>query len=246
MAENPFSLFYVVLVEPKNSGNIGAVARAMMNFNIENLYLVNPCELDNACYARAMHATKILDSAQVFPSFESAVNHLDFLAATSSIESKTDKRHLRNPLYLEEFSETIFNVKGKIGLVFGREDYGLYNEEIAACDIMLKIPTSESYPSLNLSHAVTLVLYSLYLRKAALPRRRRVLSALEKTKLYEFFQQLLDEIDYPPHKKEHTQIMFKRIMGRAMPSKWEYHTLMGVLSKTRGKIKQKQGKKRTK
>jgi len=243
MAEKkPLSFFYVVLVEPKNSGNIGAVARAMMNFDIEHLYLVNPCELDNVCYARAMHATKILDNAQTFSCFEDAIENLDYLVATSSIESKTDKRHLRNPLILEDFSEKIFDVKGKVGLVFGREDYGLFNEEIAACDIMLKIPTSESYLSLNLSHAVTIVLYSIYLKKACIPERRRAIGSLEKQKLLEFFAQLLDDIDYQPHKKEHTKIMFKRIMGRAMPSKWEYHTLMGVFSKTLGKIKQKERK----
>jgi TrmH family RNA methyltransferase len=243
MAEkNPLSYFYVVLVEPKNSGNVGAVARAMMNFDIQHLYLVNPCELDNVCYARAMHATKILDNAKTFSCFEDAIENLDFLAATSSIESKTDKRHLRNPVLLEDFSETIFDVKGKVGLVFGREDYGLFNEEIAACDIMLRIPTSESYLSLNLSHAVTIVLYSIYLKKASIPQRRRVIGSLEKQKLFEFFAQLLDDIEYQPHKKQHTKIMVKRIMGRAMPSKWEYHTLMGVLSKTLGKIKQKERK----
>jgi TrmH family RNA methyltransferase len=133
-------------------------------------------------------------------------------------------------------------VKGKVGLVFGREDYGLFNEEIAACDIMLRIPTSESYLSLNLSHAVTIVLYSIYLKKASVPQRRRVIGSLEKQKLFEFFAQLLDDIEYQPHKKQHTKIMVKRIMGRAMPSKWEYHTLMGVLSKTLGKIKQKERK----
>ena len=235
--------FYVVLVEPKNSGNIGAVARAMMNFDVDKLYLINPCELDNICYARAMHATKILDDAKTFSCFEDAVKNLDYLVATSSIESKTDKRHLRNPLFLEDFIKKVSEVEGKIGLVFGREDYGLFNKEIAACDIMLKIPTSESYPSLNLSHAVTIVLYSLYLKKAYIPKQRRPIGSLEKKKLYEFFNQILDNIDYPPNKKENTKIMFKRIMGRAMPSKWEYHTLMGVFSKSLGKIKRTQRKK---
>jgi tRNA/rRNA methyltransferase len=237
--KNPPSVFYIVLIEPKYSGNIGAVARAMMNFDVEKLYLVNPCELDNVCYARAMHATKILDDAKTFSCFEDAVKNLDFLVATSSIESKTDKRHLRNPVFLKDFAEKIFDVNGKVGLIFGREDYGLFNEEIAHCDIMLKIPTSESYPSLNLSHAVTIVLYSLYLKKASIPARRRPIGPLEKQKLYEFFEQLLDNTDYPSHKKEHTTIMFKRIMGRAMPSKWEYHTLMGVFSRALGKIKRK-------
>jgi TrmH family RNA methyltransferase len=235
--KKPHQIFYIILVEPKNSGNIGAVARAMMNFDAEHLHLVNPCELDNVCYARAMHATKILDTARTFSCFEDAVKNLDYLVATSSIESKTDKRHLRNPLFLEEFAEKVGDVEGKIGLVFGREDYGLFNEEIAACDIMMKIPTSGSYPSLNLSHAVTVVLYSIYHRKTDIPKRRRSMDGVEKEKLYEFFGQLLEDIEYPPHKKEHTKIMFKRIMGRAMPSKWEFHTLMGVLSKTLGKIK---------
>jgi TrmH family RNA methyltransferase len=235
--------FYVVLVEPKNPGNIGAVARAMMNFNVEDLYLVNPCKLDNICYARAMHATSILDNVQTFSTFKEAVQHLDYLVATSSIESKTDKRHLRNPVLLEEFSEKILEVTGNIGLIFGREDYGLFNEEIAACDIMLKIPTSETYPSLNLSHAVTVVLYSIYLKNVFVPKRRRALGSVEKEKLYEFFAQLLDDIEYPPHKKTHTKIMFKRIMGRAMPSTWEYHTLMGVFSKTLGIIRRAQEKK---
>ncbi|HVQ00088.1 MAG TPA: RNA methyltransferase [Candidatus Thermoplasmatota archaeon] len=236
--------FYVVLVEPKYSGNVGAVARTMMNFDIEHLYLVNPCELDNVCYARAMHATKILDEATHFSSFKDAIRDLDYLVATSSVESKTDKKHLRNPLLLEQFAEKIYEVQGKVGLVFGREDYGLFNEEIAACDIMVKIPTSESYPSLNLSHAVAIVLYSLYLKKAFIRKRRREIGAVEKEKLFEFFGQLLDDIDYPNHKKENTKIMFKRMMGRAMPSTWEYHTFMGVLSRSLGKIKRLKEKDR--
>jgi tRNA/rRNA methyltransferase len=236
--------FYVVLVEPKYNGNVGAVARTMMNFDVENLYLVNPCELDNVCYARAMHATQILDNAKIFTSFKDATKDLDYLVATSSVESKTDKKHLRNPVFLEDFAEKVYETKGNIGLIFGREDYGLFNEEIAACDIMLKIPTSESYPSLNLSHAVAVVLYSLYLKKALIRRRRREIGAVEKEKLYEFFSQLLDDIEYPNHKKEHTKIMFKRIMGRAIPSTWEFHTLMGVFSRTHGKIKRLQEKDR--
>jgi len=236
--------FYVVLVEPKYPGNVGAVARVMMNFHVEKLYLVNPCELNAECYARSMHATTILDNAKLFSSFKDAVRDLDYLVATSSVESKTEKRHLRNPMLLEDFAEKILDVKGKVGLVFGREDYGLFNEEIAACDIMLKIPTSDQYPSLNLSHAVTVVLYSLFIRETIIPKRRRSMGPIEKEKLYEFFIRLLDDIEYPQHKKKHTSIMFKRIMGRAMPSKWEFHTLMGVFSRTHGKINRLQQKKK--
>ena len=209
----------------------------MANFDFKRLYLVNPCKLDDECYARSMHAHNILDDAKIFDDFDKAVENLDYLVATSSIESSSDKKHLRNALELDDFISKIFDVEGKIGLVFGREDYGLYNDELAACDIMVKIPTSSSYPSLNLSHAVNIVLYSLYVKNKSDKKHKRVIGNVEKQKLYQFFSELLDEINYPDHKKENTRVMFKRVMGRAMPSKWEYHTLMGVLSRTLEKIR---------
>lgn len=209
----------------------------MMNFDFDKLYLVNPCKLDDECYVRSVHACNILDNAKIFSSFENAIEDIDYLVATSSIETKTDKKHLRNPVLLEDLSEKIFELDGKVGLVFGREDYGLYNDEIAACDIMLRIPTSESYLSLNLSHAVNLVLYDLYVKKTFEPREKRIIGRMEKERLFDFFSSLLEEINYPEHKKEKTSVMFRRIMGRAMPSKWEYHTLMGVFSRTLEKIK---------
>lgn len=203
-----------------------------MNFDFDKLYLVNPCELDDECYTRAVHANSILDNAKKFSSFNDAVKDLDYLIATSSIESRNDKRHLRNSVVLDELVDKLREIDGKVGLIFGREDYGLYNEEIATCDVMLKIPTSESYQALNLSHSVALVLYVLYTKKFFISKERRYIGKTEKEKLYEFFSTLLNEINYPEHKKENTEIMFKRIMGRAIPSKWEYHTLMGVFSRT--------------
>jgi len=209
-----------------------------MNFDFDKLCLINPCNLDDECYVRSVHADKILDNARIFSSFEDAIKDIDYLVATSSIETKTDKKHLRNPVLLEDLAEKIFELDGKVGLVFGRENYGLYNDEIASCDIMLRIPTSESYLSLNLSHAVNLVLYELYNKKTFEPREKRIIGRMEKEKLFDFFSNLLEEINYPKHKKEKTNVMFRRIMGRAMPSKWEYHTLMGVFSRALGKIKE--------
>jgi len=209
----------------------------MANFDFKNLYLVNPCKFDDECYSRAMHADHIVDNAKVFTSFKQCIKNLDYLIATSSIDSTNDKKHLRNAVLLEDLSEKIFQIDGKIGIAFGREDYGLFNEEIAMCDALLKIPTSKSYLSLNLSHSVAIVLYSIFIKINSSPTEKRKIGKIEKEKLYDFFSDLLDEIDYPLHKRENTEIMFKRIMGRAMPSKWEYHTFMGVLNKALNKIK---------
>lgn len=230
--------FFVVLVEPKYSGNVGAVARVMMNFDFSNLYLVNPCELDKDCFSRAMHASSIIENAKIFDSFEKAIKDLDFLVATSSVATDSEKKHLRKAILVEDFSKKILEVDGRIGLIFGREDFGLYNSEIEKCDLLVKIPTSEKYPSLNLSHAVCITLYNLYLSlKSPSLKTGRRLNHVEKEKLFEFLSLLLDEIEYPEHKRKNTMIMLRRILGRAMPSKWEYHTLMGILSGTIEKIK---------
>ena len=90
--ERNITNFYVVLVGAKYSGNVGAVARAMMNFNFDKLYLVNPCALDDICYARAMHAGEILDNAEIFSTFEDAVKNMDYLVATSSIQYVKDSQ----------------------------------------------------------------------------------------------------------------------------------------------------------
>ena len=211
----------------------------MMNFDMNELVLVNPCSLDDTCYVRSVHAQQILDDAQIVSSFDQAIEKVDFLVATSSIRTISAKKHLRNPVFLDEFSKRIFEVDGKVGLVFGREDYGLYNSEIAACDLMVKIPTSSQYPSLNLSHAVSLVLYSIYVMNKREEKSVRLLDQNEKNLLFSAFSNLLDEINYPIHKKEKTKVMFKRMMGRALPSKWEYHTLMGVLRTAAEKLGEK-------
>jgi TrmH family RNA methyltransferase len=207
----------------------------MMNFDFENLYLVNPVDLDDECYIRAVHADKILDNAKIFSSFDDCIKKIDYLVATSSIESQKDKKHLRNTINLEEFCEKTNEINGKIGLVFGREDYGLFNEEIALCDIMLRIPSSKNYQALNLSHSVGIILYSLFIKSIS-PKRKRNIGKIEKEKLFQYFNLLLNKIDYPKHKKEKTKIMLKRLFGRSIPSKWEYHTLMGVISKTLEKL----------
>ncbi len=221
--------YRVVLVEPKYCGNIGAVARSMMNFDLYDLYLVNPCRVDEDARARAMHAVDILDNAKIFDTFGDSIKDLDYIVATSSIVGKSEKKHLRKYVSLREFAERVRDVDGKIGLVFGREDYGLFNEEIAQCDALVNIPTSDIYPSMNLSHAVAVVLYEVFSDKRMVESVRKI-SGLEKEKINKYFSEILNLIDYPPHKKKNTRIMFRRLLGRAIPSIFEYHTIMGVMS----------------
>lgn len=233
--------YTVILIEPQHPGNVGAVARIMKNFGITNLVLVNPCDITDESYIRAVHAGDILDRAGIVQTFHDAIQSIDFLVATSSKQTISEKKHLRNPLYLHEFSEKIQEAEGTVGLLFGREDIGLLNEEIAHCDVIVTIPTHPEYKALNLSHSVGIVLYHLYISGTDPPEKRTPLDEQEKQLLYQAFSNLLQAINYPEHKIEKTEIMFKRVMSRAIPSKWEYHTLMGVIG-TAAKRLQKQRK----
>jgi len=211
----------------------------MMNFGFTDLYLVNPGEITDEAYMRAVHAANILDQALIFPTFDKAIKDIDFLVATSAKETLSEKKHNRSPVYLPEFTQQIQQVEGTIGLLFGREDNGLFNEEIAACDLMVKIPAYEEYETLNLSHSVGLFLYSIFLDNTIIPQKRTPIDNVEKTHLYDAFESLLTAINYPPHKYEKTLVMFKRLMSRSMPSKWEYHTLMGVINTAAKRLQQR-------
>jgi len=202
----------------------------MMNFDVEQLVLISPCELSDEVYRRALHASSIVDNAFCVSTLKEATADCDYLVGTSSIIHARGKKHLRTPVHLHEFVDSIRDIKGTVGLLFGREDYGLYNEEIAQCDILLNIPTSESYLALNLSHAVCIVLSYLYIGLQDIPAPRQEIGPMEKEKLFEYFSSVLDIIQHPDHKRENTELMFQRLMGRAIPTRWEYHTLMGVFS----------------
>jgi TrmH family RNA methyltransferase len=225
----------VVLAGPKTPGNVGAVARVMANFAVDELRIVESVPLDDDAYKRALHAREILVGAQHYDTFASALEGLDFIAATTGITNTNDKRHLRNPLTPEELVDRIIPLEGRVGLVFGREDYGLFNEELALCDVVVTVPTSPMYPVMNLSHAVAVLLYEI--RRGTPPVHETIkASGMERDKLLEAFDLLLDATDYPPHKLEATRVMIRRIMGRSTLSEWEFHTMMGVVSRARKRI----------
>ncbi len=229
------------MLEPRHEGNIGAIARAMKNFGFKNLILVNPCELGNGAYARAMHAKDILERSKTVKTIDQALKNIDFIVGTSGVVNVNDKRHLRNPLSSEQFAKRIYEIDGNVGLLFGREDDGLHRDELSKCDMLVTIPATDEYPIMNISHACTIVLYELYTYKNTLKQPRET-TKLEKEKLYEQFAILLDSIDYPEHKRSSTEVLFRRMIGRSLPSKWEFHTLMGVFSRASNRIKRSDNK----
>jgi len=215
----------IVLVGPKYEGNVGAVARSMANFDMSDLYLVNPCEIGEDAYRRAKHGNFILDGAKRAGSLKEAIEGCFLVVGTSGITTKGNKNYVRVPITAKEFSERMNGYEEKIAVLFGPEDTGLFQEELALCDVLVTIPSSSIYPVLNLSHAATIVMYELF--GSDIPKPIPA-DEKEKEQIFEFFDLLLDAIDYPEHRKDGTSVMFRRMIGRSVPTRWEYNTLLGV------------------
>jgi len=226
----------VVLVSPRNDGNVGAVARSMANFGFRELCMVNPCELTDEAFKRAKHAGDILRSARTVTSFEEALEDASLIVGTSGIVTQGEKHFVRIPMTPRQLAERLIDFEEEVVILFGPEDTGLAQEQLLRCDILVHIPAHEDYPILNLSHAVTVVLYELFESKVSLEVPRKA-NEVEKEKLLLFFDELLDAIDYPDFRREKTKVMFRRLMGRAVPTKWEFHTIMGVLGDAAKKIR---------
>ncbi len=225
-------IFSVVLIGTKYTGNLGAVARAMKNFSLEDLLLVDPPEIDDDAISRAMHAVDILENAITFDTPEDAFEGFDMVVGTSGINTSKEKHFLRQAVTPEEFAEDIMDYEGNIALVFGREDFGLKNEELMLCDRLITVPTSPIYPIMNLSHAVCVVLYELHkwIGDPKIVHDFNHMSDTDKEILLKTFSTVLDEVEYPEHKREITEVMFRRILGRANVTSTEYHRLMGVFN----------------
>jgi len=219
----------VVLVRPQNEGNVGAVARAMMNFGLDDLHIVAPeCKVGIDARRRAMHADWILADAKTHDSLGGALKGVDMTVGTTGVKTENAKKFPRITMTPRQFSEKVKGFEGSIAILFGQEDFGLDQKTVNRCDMLVTIPTSDEYPIMNLSHAASIVFYELFLQGADVWKSRSA-GRMEIDRLVAQFETLLKAVGYPQHKREKTTVMFRRIIGRAVVSKWEYHTTMGVL-----------------
>lgn len=223
----------VILIEPETEGNIGAIARVMKNFDFKELVLINPKadHLGRESLDRATHAKDILKKAKVkdFP----YLRRFDYFVGTTSMTG-SDYNIPRSPLTPKQMAEKISNVKGKIGLVIGRESTGLSNDEIMKCDFVVAIPSSKKYPTMNISHAVSIILYELFdkIGKEKVSGHINFATKKDKKIILMHVGKALDRMDFSTKEKKETQkIVWKRIVGKAMLTRREAFALIGFLKK---------------
>ena len=223
----------IVLVEPQHPGNVGAVARAMANFGITDLALVNGCEINDDGYARSKSGRPILENLKRFDTMEKALADCDITIGTSGIKPEGDKRWFRAPKDVKEISNLI-KERENPALVFGRENYGLYREELALCETTITIPTNPDYPILNLSHSVGIVLYEIKRKeKVKSPKKRKAVSQEEFERLVERIMHMLENSSYPERRLDRSRTTLRRLISRGNPDEGEYENLMGIFKAIR-------------
>ena len=212
----------VVLVEPLYQGNVGSVARSIKNFGFSDLVLVNPCELEGDARAMSSHARDVLENAVHVSSLSEAIKDSSIVIGTTGITGSKFHEHVRVPAYSpRDLKEKLSGVDGNIAVIFGREDHGFTNEELKMCDIIASIPTSDIYPVMNISHAVTVILYELSSIESWV---NPMADALDIKLLYGHLDELLENIEYPAHKKEKTRLMLKRIFSCSKIN-WKFYLI---------------------
>ncbi len=162
---------YVVLVEPKNPGNIGSSVRAMKNMGIANLRLVNPVDYRDHEEQRKLgyRSQEIIENSQVFATLSEALADISTVFLATARKGKWKKNFVSPEQCGELVAERI--LKEKVALVFGREDSGVTIDESQLANFHIHIPSAVSYPSLNLSQAVMVLSYEVYKKALMTPQK---------------------------------------------------------------------------
>jgi tRNA/rRNA methyltransferase len=226
----------VVLVRPKEDGNVGAVARVARNFGADQLVFVRPkASLGTEARRRAMGGIPLLKSAKVVDNLAEATADADLVVGTTDLSTGRSASYLRRAVSPERLGEMIRPLEASVAVVFGPEDNGLGREELAHCDLLVHIPARREFPTLNLSHAAAVVLYAVHRsRGPADPESTPApdvlkLNGHEKELFLRRVEELAAKAGYPAHKRHGLGLLWRRALGRSTPTEAEYRMLLGFL-----------------
>ena len=220
----------IVLVEPEGPLNLGSIARAMKNFGLRKLILVNPrCDpLSAEAQKMAVHAKDVLAEAQTVSSLVKALEGCPRAVATTARERMTAT--LESP---ETALSWLLELDQPTALIFGTEERGLSNAELQMAQSWLSIPTHPEYPTLNLAQSVALCCYELFRQSACSPaiQPQEAPATLDAMEAYlEHLSSLLLEVGYLyPHTKTSRMAKFRDLLHRSQPTASELALLRGVI-----------------
>jgi TrmH family RNA methyltransferase len=225
----------VVLVDTSHPGNIGAVARAMKNMELDQLFLVRPRQFPHPeALARASGADDVLAGARICATLAEALEGCGLVFATTARE----RDHYFRVLTAREAAVRAVAeaAAAPVAIIFGPERSGLANEDIAPAHALLRIPTGSAYASLNIAMAVQIIAYEIFCARGtgmALPPRETPLAAPEAmARLYEHLEQVMDEVDFRDRTQNGQNLInrMRRFLQRAELDGNEANILRGFLT----------------
>ena len=226
---------YFILVRPQMGENIGSVARAIKNFNIKHLRIVNPrCNWPNSkALATSVGAKDILKSTKIYNSIEKSVGDLDIIFASTSRIRKINKKIIS----ILDLKRKV-KKRRKIGILFGPEASGLSNDELSYADYLVKIPTNNKFSSLNLSHSAIIFcfeLFQFFLNKKIVYKSSYKSSVAKKSEVNKFLRFVINRLDkkgflQPDHKRKSMIRNINNIFHRLNLSEQEIRILLGIFS----------------
>ncbi len=233
--EKNFSNLKVILVEPNGPLNVGSIARLCSNFEVDELRIVSPkCDIFSLeAKKMALKGQTFLDNCKIFDNLEKAIFDCDLVLASSGrIDVSKDS--------FFESSEDIFNWTisfkkiNNLAIIFGREDRGLTNNELILANKTFNIPTSQNNPSLNLSHAVSIVLYELNKSfKKNIEKELEVFNLASSKQIHDSFVEIEEMLLGVGYLLKHTSRAkirkFKNFILRANTTTHEINVLRGIV-----------------
>ena len=238
----------VVLHQPRDLVNIATAVRAMANMGLERLTVVDPADFDPRRITGIAHRTEpIVETAVLAGSLEEALADATYVVGTSA-RPRTARRNYGRP---RELAPRILRraERGRVAVVFGREDRGLSNEALDLCHDVIVIPTAADYPSLNLAQAVLLVAYEVLLAGAgatgALPAGKRSLGPATAAELEEMYRALEAGLDraafFRGRKSESVMRILRTVFGRTALDAHEARLIRSIGYQVRNRLERAEG-----
>ena len=234
-----FNNIHFILVRPQMGENIGFVARAIKNFNITKLRIVDPkCNWPSQkALATSVGANDVLKSSKIYNSVNKSIADLRVVFASTSRIRKVNKKIIS----ILDLKKKI-KKKQKIGIMFGPEASGLSNDELNCANYLVKIPTNRKFSSLNLSHSAIIFCFQLFQHfsnKKVIYNSTYKSSVAKKSQVNKFLNFIINELDkkgflQPDHKRKSMIRNINNIFHRLNLSEQEIHILLGIFSTLNG------------
>ena len=247
MNETPasaLSRIRVVLVSPIYGGNVGSVCRAMGNMGLSDLAIAAPRPLQMGdARAMACAAGDILEARREFPDLASAVADCGLVMGATA-RPGLYRSHSRTP---REWAPLLLDAaqRATVALVFGPEDNGLNNDDLALCTQIIQIPSSPACPSLNLAQAVMVCAYEIYVAAGVfVPAEEKSAEAPSgvRERMFAMWREALLEIGFMKEDKaDHMMLGLRRILSRGLLSEDDVRILIGMARQTLWKVRQGRG-----